>query len=261
MSQYEQDYCNLVCKVLLRGEERETRNGITKAIFPSSLTVSLADDIFPILQARKMFYKGVLGEFAAFIRGPKSLADFEKWGCNYWGPWADPDGSLRLDYGNAWLEHGQLERLIRTLKTNPYDRRLLVTGWRPENLHNLSLPCCHHTYQFYADTYGKLHMLWMQRSVDLMIGLPSDVILAAAWLIALAREVDLLPGTITFSLGDTHIYEEHLKAAELYVRRVNSVEFEPPTYHYTGRRFFDFEPDQLGVDYAHFGAIKMEVKP
>ena len=84
MQQFERDYAMMVDSVLYAGEERMTRNGITKSMFARTLVVNMFDGTFPLIQGRKMFYKGVLGEFAAMIRQPKCLADFEAWGCNYW---------------------------------------------------------------------------------------------------------------------------------------------------------------------------------
>jgi len=215
MQKYEQDYMKLINNVMLMGTAKQTRNGATKSLFGQQLKIDMTDGNFPLIQGRKMSYKGILGEFAAIIRGPKCLADFEKWGCNYWKLWADDNGDLEVDYGNAWHADGQYERLIDKLKNDPSDRRMIINGWRPERLDKLSLPCCHYSYQFCV-AEGKLSMVWLQRSVDMMIGLPSDFVLAATWLIVLANEVGLDPGEITMQLGDCHVYEEHWLGAPLY---------------------------------------------
>ena len=261
MSKYERAYSLLIANIMNEGEFRHTRNGTTRALFGTSLKVDLRQGYFPLLQCRKMFYKGVFGELAAFVRKPTHVDDFTRWGCNYWGPWADENGELRLDYGNAWFEGDQIDRLIHDLRYNQTSRRLIISSWRPENLDRLSLPCCHHMYQFYVDNQGCLHMLWMQRSVDVFIGLPSDVVLAAAMLIAIAKEADLDPGTITFSFGDTHIYGDHSQAVAEYLHATSYLKFSSqPTYTYTGTEFVEFEPDQLQIhSYEHGPAIKAQV--
>jgi len=253
MLDFEYEYAKLVRKILKVGKERDTRNAKTKAIFGEQLKIDeLRHGYFPILQGRKMFYKGVLGELAAMLRQPKHLDDFKVWGCNYWELWANADGSINVDYGNAWFDFNgfnQIEALKDKLKNNPTDRRMIINGWRPDNLGNLSLPCCHYSYQFYVDTDGYLDMIWIQRSVDTMIGLPSDIIFAAAWLVAIANEFGYKPGTITMQLGDCHLYESHWETAEDYLANVEDGCIERyPMYDLLvgpGCDFTKFEPTWL----------------
>lgn len=261
---YELAYMGLVRKILANGELRRGRNGTTLAIFGETLTIDLSTGEFPLLTGRQLFYRGVFGELAAMLRGPKTLKDFEEHGCNYWKQWARPDGSINVDYGNAWIDFNgfnQLEALVDGLKNNPHGRRHLVTGWRPDRLDDLSLPCCHYAYQWYVREDKYLDMMWHQRSVDTMIGLPSDVIFASAWNIMLANEVGLIPGKITFTLGDTHIYEEHIEQAKEYLTRLTC---ELPKYKleaYTQKAHTLFRPDDITiVDYTHMPAIKFELK-
>ena len=276
MLRYEYDYALLAQQVLQKGEIREGRNGRTKALFATSLVVDMTDSkFFPLLTGRKMFYKGVFGELAAMLRGPKHVKDFEKFGCNYWKDWANEDGSLRVDYGNSWIDYNgvnQLDNLIDTLRNNPHDRRMLITSWRPDRLKELSLPCCHHTYQWFVRDGKYLDMLWMQRSADTMIGIPSDVILAAAWNIMIANEVcgdkfpqGLQPGKITMSFGDTHIYEEHWEKAEQYIDKIYCGDNPmPPTYTLAvgkGCPAKIFYPTDIIINnYKHLEALKFELK-
>ena len=214
---FENTYVNLIESVIDKGAIRNGRNGKTLSLFGIQLSTSiLKDDKFPLLLARKIYYEGIFGELAAFFRGPKCVQDFKDHGCNYWDKWADEDGSLVLDYGNAWLD--QIPIIIEGIKVNPHGRRHLITGWKPENIKLLSLPCCHYAYQWYVTDDGYLDMIWIQRSVDLLIGLPSDIILAAVWNILMAHLTDYMPGKLTFQLGDVHIYEEHLIPAIQYIR-------------------------------------------
>lgn len=217
MQTFERDYLDLVLQILNEGEEREGRNGKTKALFGTTLTFDLQEG-FPLLTTRKMFYKGVLAEMAAFLRSPKMVQDFEAQGCNYWKQWQDDEhGNIRVDYGNKWIDfHGtnQLTNLIDGLRTKPHDRRHIISGWDPSNLSNLSLPCCHLLYQWYVREDKYLDMMWYQRSADTMIGIPADMILAGIMNILIAREVGLIPGRVKMVFGDTHIYEEHFNKAK-----------------------------------------------
>lgn len=272
MQLYEREYSRLVSRALAQ-PLRPCRNGYTRSFFPGYLTVHLGDGYIPLLQGRKLFYKGILGEFAAFIRGPKTLADFEQWGCNYWSKWANKDGSIELDYGNAWLS--QLPHLFESLQNNPTDRRMLITGWLPNRLAELSLPCCHYAYQFYVrvGSHGRkyLDMLWHQRSTDLMIGLPSDVLLAYCWLTALCSQFPQYEvGSIHMTLGDCHVYEEHESSALVYTSRVFSEcrksvmdQMPKPTAKLVaeGKAITEFDPrDLVLLNYIHLSKLDFEVK-
>jgi len=255
---FEAHYRNLVQHVLQHGETRHTRNGVTKAIFGAGITFDLSAGYIPVLTGRKMFYKGVLGELAAMLRQPKHINDFEKWGCNYWKDWADEDGSIRVDYGNKWYDfHGinQMEQLLDSLRYRPMDRRHIITGWDPSS-RDLSLPCCHLLYQFYVDNNDRVHMIWYQRSVDTMVGLPSDAIFASAMLLYIAAAADLKVGSVQLVLADTHIYKEHFDDAYTYLNRPMHT---PPKYEYTYTGLF--RPDDLRVyDYQHEPVIKFKLK-
>lgn len=225
-SQYESDYCRLIKDIIVHGEVKPGRNGNTISTFGKTLIVyDIARD-FPLLFGRKQYPMGVLGEFAAFIRGPKHIRDFEFFGCNYWKKWAKEDGSINVDYGNAWIDYNginQLSNTINNLIVDPYSRRHIIDGWRPDRIDTLDLPSCHFLYQWNVTFNKELEMIWYQRSVDTMIGLPSDVILAAIFNILMAQAACLKPGKITFMLGDCHIYEEHLPNAKLYLDRAREV--------------------------------------
>ena len=268
MQKFEQDYSKLVRAVLDVGVEIPGRNGNTLEAFGTSLKINMRDiKVFPLLQGRRMFPKGIIGEFAALLRRPSHVDDFTKWGCNYWDSWAAFDGSLDVDYGNAWVDFDgidQIAELKHLLATDPHSRRMIVTGWNPRNLADLSLPCCHMLYQF--NVQGKyLNMIWTQRSADLMIGVPSDVILAALWLIMLANEFGLKPGVITMNFGSTHIYEEHIDGARHYLDVLkDGVDWTPPKYKLNckpGKDFLTFEPDDIDLGlYISNAPIKFELK-
>lgn len=252
MKLFESEYTNLIEDILMYGERVKGRNGYVRKLFSRNLTIDMSDsNKFPLLNTRKIFYAGILGEFAAFVRGPKHISDFERWGCNYWKNWSKADGSIEVDYGNAWLADGQLDRLIDTLKSNPHDRRLIISGWRPSMLDQLDLPCCHLMYQWFVREEKYLDMMWYQRSVDTMIGLPSDIVLAAIFNILIANQVGLKPGKLSMILGDTHIYEEHIDGANEFISSANPFyDRSYPTYELAAPAGMDirmFEPSMIQI--------------
>ena len=224
-SSFNEAYEDLIVRILHQGDRRQSRNADTIGIFGQAISFNdLESGCMPIPRGRKYYAKGVIGEFAAFLKGPKNVEDFEKFGCNYWKQWADETGILNLDYGNAWRNFNgfdQMAALQKSLKDDPFSRRHLVTGWNPPNLENLSLPCCHFAYQFYVREWHGiryLDMKWDQRSVDTMLGLPADAIMASLWVVLLANELNYQPGRITMTFGDTHIYAAHEESARQYLR-------------------------------------------
>jgi len=137
---------------------------------------------------------------------------------------------------------------------------MLINGWRADRVikNELSLPCCHYAYQFFAKSNGELELLWHQRSADVMIGVPSDIVFAALWLTTLANHTGYKPGKITMVFGDTHIYEEHIKGAEEYCKRP---ELPLPDYENKCNDIYQFIPDDLILkNYEHLKPIKFKLK-
>lgn len=271
MQQFEIDYAHMVADVWHHGEKRGTRNQPTRSMFGKQLVIDCRMGEIALLQGRRIYYKGVFGELAAMLRKPKTVADFQKWGCNYWNKWGDENGNLVIDYGNAWHANGQIEKLKHKLEHNPADRRMIIDGWRPSMLESLSLPCCHYAYQFYVrglDT-GEyyLDMMWHQRSVDLMVGLPSDIVFAQAWLHAIANQFGFVPGRITMTLGDTHIYEGHADGVKAYLslfpQSMAEAAMDAPELIWHGKfgaDFCDFEPSWIEVkNYQYLDTIGFEL--
>lgn len=263
MSQYELSYKELIQKILDEGELRHTRNGNTISVFGQNISFNIQDG-FPLLTGRKIYYKGVFGELAAMLKQPKTIKDFEDQGCNYWKLWGNSDGTINIDYGNKWLDFNGINQhaeLIDKLKNNPTDRRMIITGWDPSNISNLNLPCCHYAYQWYVREGKYLDMIWHQRSTDVMIGLPSDVVFASAWNIMIANEVGLIPANIYMTIGDSHIYEEHITKAEEYL---NSSIHKLPNYKLNvdpGYNTIDFKSNDISIiNYNNSGKITFKLK-
>ena len=267
MTLFERNYIKLIKKIVEYGENKEGRNGVTRSLFGEMIDLGNVFTEFPILQGRKIYYKGVFGELAAMLNQPKHIDDFKNKGCNHWDKWSQEDGSINIDYGNLWYDFGgvdQIAELKEKLKNNPNDRRLIVTGWNPSNLEKLDLPCCHMMYQFHVSNGNTLNMVWTQRSVDTMIGLPSDAVFAAAWLIILANEVGLKPGNIKMSLGDVHIYQEHLANVPKYLSQTHDLSAFIPRWELVmdkRQAMEEFMPNMLQLtSYAHKSPIKFDLK-
>ena len=197
-------YAQLVKEVMAEGTVRQTRNGETVSVFGTSIKYDIANAGLPMISLRKMFTKGVVGEFKGFLQDVKTVQEFRDLGCPYWDLWGDEDGKLELDYP----PREQWEDLIEGIKTDPGSRRHMINVWNHSRIEKLSLPCCHFSYQFYVRD-GFIDMIWTQRSLDVACGLPSDLILAALYLSEIGRRTGLKPGTMRMNFGDTHIYKEH----------------------------------------------------
>jgi len=220
MSQYNDEYRKLVIKILTEGHLQDCRNG-EQLILPSySFTIDDMKNDHTLL-LRKMYKKGVLGEFLT-ITDPgilQNVSQFEANGCNYWSEWSGPNGELRLDYHDELVK--QLPGLIEGIKTDPNSRRHVISLWNHKNVSNdvLSLACCWWglTFSVIGNT---LHLTWTQRSGDQMVGIPSDVYLAYLFMEYIATHCDLEVGSCMFSLSNIHIYTEHIdKAYELIADR------------------------------------------
>lgn len=259
MKTFEHDYKDLIKRVLTDGEHNATRNAPTVSTFGEVLRITeLRRERFPLITARKMYPYGIVGEMAAFLHAPNHIDDFVSRGCNYWNNWADSDGNINIDYGNAWTNWNginQIKQVVDKLKTDPKDRRMIITGWDPGALDELSLPCCHLLYQFHVDKSGHLNMMWYQRSADVMVGVPSDIVLGALFIILMANAANLKPGTLTMVFGDTHIYDDHAKQAWHYLEAPCA---KPPWWS-CDADIFNFESNDFAINDYTYGP-KMEFK-
>lgn len=237
-NRYELDYIKLVNRVLVTGAHKQSRVGPTRSVFGETLTIdSLEEDLFPVLTTRKMFVKPVFAELAAFLKGATLLEEFKKFGCNYWdanaAAWPPNAGvppeamSVGRIYGAQWREWSaypeasvdQIARLVQGIDRNPSSRRHLLTTFNPAEINAGCLPPCHLLSQF--NVRGScVDLIVYMRSVDLCLGLPSDVVLYAALLILVCKATHYRPGKITFMLGDTHVYDNHRDAWDVQRQRV-----------------------------------------
>jgi thymidylate synthase len=267
-------YADLCKEVLNEGNRRFSRAGDTISKFGTHLKYEgLQLGLFPLLTTRRIYYKGVLGELAGFLEGTDSVERFEELGCKYWrnnaeawagdGPESEYLSTGRI-YGVQWrfwerpdgTRHDQIVELIRSIRNNPDGRRHLLTAWNPGELEDMCLPPCHIFAQFYTcDKHLDIHVY--MRSVDLALGLPSDFVLYAALLVLVAKETGYYPGTMHWSFGDSHIYQNH----EFDLRRQLTKEgLGAPTFSLDPETSLDgFMPEDLTInDYHPLGAIQYE---
>ena len=228
---FEKQLCNIIEDILENGIEKDTRNSITKSLFGQTIMLDLRDNKYPLGIGRKMYPKGVIGEFATLMNGDiTNIKQFEDNGCNYWKLWQDnEDGDITLNYGNVFRNSNwpnplgddgidQIMDLVDTLRSNPNDRRMILDQWCPSQLAKLSLPCCW-TQLCFNVINDELNLTWTQRSADVMLGVFSDCQLAAMYVYLFAKAAGLKPGRVQMVFTDCHIYSEHYDKAYTYLRQ------------------------------------------
>lgn len=254
---WEHQYLALVARILEDGDDRVDRTGVgTRAIFGQSLDINLKAG-FPAITTKKLAWKAVLSELLWFLEGTgdeRRLAEILHgtrdpakktiWTANaeadYWQPKAQFEGDLGRVYGVQWRrwwtgqhvatpdkdghiwhlpeEIDQIKELVNKLKTNPTDRRMIISAWNVGEISKMALPPCHLMAQFFVNERG-LSCLMTQRSVDTMLGLPFNIASYALLTHMLAQVCGLDVDRLIMSLGDVHIYKNHLEAAELQIQR------------------------------------------
>lgn len=237
MSDFERRYLTFVQDVVDFGEPRESRSGPTRSLFGERLLIGDMQNGFPILTTRKIYPRGIWGELAAFIAGATTLEQYTNLGCDYWhdnaANWSRNDSCPQAQwevgkvYGAQWRNFNgidQLAVLLNGLRKDPTSRRHLLTTYNPAELHLACLPPCHLLAQF--QVAGTLDCCVYMRSVDLCLGLPSDIVLYATLLHLIARATDLVPGRLVFQFGDAHVYENHV---DTFHRQLTRGMFPLPT--------------------------------
>ena len=269
---WEKAYLRLVREVALGGFMAESRAGATRSVPGAMLRIPL-DHGFPLLTTRKLFTKGIFGELAAFLQGARRLADFEKFGCNYWRDNAagspinkgldEKDWLVGKVYGAQWLDFNgmnQIEQLVKGIKQDPQGRRHIVTAWNPAELDQGVLPPCHVMFQMYVRE-GGLYCIVTMRSVDLCVGLPSDIALYALLTMLIAKDTGLSAKGLVFMLGDCHVYENHVALfnQEQYYRPIGA---SPELVLSIDASVFNFTPDMASIQhYDPQPAIKYIFNP
>ncbi len=221
-----QQYLNLLDRVLTEGIKKEDRTGTgTISVFGHQMRFNLQDG-FPLITTKKIHLKSVIHELLWFIKGSTNVKYLQKNDVRIWNEWADPDGELGRIYGYQWrswtAENGknidQLANVIKQLKENPNSRRHIVSAWNVGDLDKMNLPPCHILFQFYVAD-GKLSCQLYQRSADIFLGVPFNIASYALLVMMVAQETGYEPGDFIHTLGDAHIYLNHMEQVKLQLSR------------------------------------------
>jgi thymidylate synthase len=220
-------YLDLLEYVLEKGNERGDRTGTgTKSVFGWQMRFDLQEG-FPVLTTKKLHLRSVIHELLWFIQGNTNIKYLRENGVSIWDEWADAQGDLGPVYGQQWRrwktpEEGrvidQLADVIDAIRTNPESRRLIVSAWNPSDIPNMALPPCHCLFQFYVSD-GKLSCQLYQRSADIFLGVPFNIASYALLTHMMAHVSGLKVGDFVHSLGDAHLYLNHIDQARLQLGR------------------------------------------
>lgn len=267
-------YLELVQEVLDKGEQKGDRTGTgTISVFGIQKKYDLREG-FPMVTTKKVLFPAIIRELLWFLKGSTNINEDLTQHTPIWDAWADENGDLGPIYGYQWtswpkytlkdpstneyeVTHiNQIQNAIDTIKNNPNSRRIIVSAWNVSDLDNMKLPPCHAFFQFYV-VNGRLDLQLYQRSADIALGVPFNIASYAALLMMVAQECDLEPGIFTHTLGDAHIYNNHIEGLEKQLKR------EPhklPTLKIAKKPFWDltFEDFEL-QDYTHDKFIKFKV--
>lgn len=225
-------YLELLDLVLHRGVAKADRTGTgTRSIFGHQMRFDLSAG-FPLVTTKKLHLKSIIYELLWFLRGDTNIRYLKENGVNIWNEWADAHGELGPVYGRQWrswavphTENGpdgdaidQMAEVIDTLRKNPDSRRLVVSAWNVGELAKMALPPCHLLFQFYV-AEGRLSCQLYQRSADVFLGVPFNIASYALLTMMVAQAVSLQPGEFIHTLGDAHLYDNHLEQARLQLTR------------------------------------------
>ena len=215
-------YLDLLRDILEHGAAKNDRTGTgTKSVFGRQLRFSL-DDGFPLLTTKKLHFKSILHELLWFVRGETNVRSLQAAGVRIWNEWADADGELGKQW-RAWSDGkggtiDQLARAVDLIRRDPDSRRIVVSAWNVADLPAMHLAPCHALFQFHV-AGGRLSLQLYQRSADVFLGLPFNIASYAALLLMVAQATDLVPGDFVHTLGDAHLYRNHIPQAEEQLRR------------------------------------------
>lgn len=285
-------YLNIVEKIIKEGKKVDTRTGVSAytiagAIFEHDMSLG-----FPLLTTKKTPFKLVASELEFFINGMTDKKWLQDHNNHIWDEWAKPqlapyghdeeskkrmleERDLGPIYGFQWRHFNapyttydadytgqgidQLKKIIDTLKTNPRDRRMIVSAWNPQQFNEMALPPCHYSFQITVID-GKLNLLWNQRSVDTMLGLPFNIASYGLLLHLLAKESGLQEGKLVGFLADVHIYENHLEGAREQLTR-DPEKYSLPTIETENwKSIFDWSGDNTKIhNYQSYDRIPFQI--
>ncbi|AOG03016.1 thymidylate synthase (plasmid) [Bosea sp. RAC05] len=220
-------YAGLARRILETGDDRMDRTGVgTRAIFGAMMRFDLADG-FPLLTTKKIHTRSVIHELLWFLRGDTNIAYLKENGVTIWDEWADENLDLGPVYGRQWRAFqapdgrviDQMANAVDLLRRDPASRRIIVTAWNPADLDAMALSPCHCMIQFFTTSDDRVHLMLTQRSMDHGLGCPFNIASYALLLAMMAQSVGREPGEFIHSIGDAHIYSNHVDAIRTQLER------------------------------------------
>ncbi len=219
-------YLQLMRHVYEHGTFKEDRTGTgTKSVFGYQMRFDLEKG-FPVVTTKKLHLRSIIHELLWFLKGETNIGYLKKNGVRIWDEWADEYGELGPVYGHQWRSWpkpdggtiDQISQVVEAIRINPDSRRLIVTAWNPAEIDKMALPPCHAFFQFYVAD-GKLSCQLYQRSADIFLGVPFNIASYALLTMMMAQVTGLKAGEFIHTLGDAHLYSNHLEQAKLQLSR------------------------------------------
>jgi thymidylate synthase len=247
-----QQYLDLMHHVLENGSEKTDRTGTgTLSVFGYQMRFDLSQG-FPLITTKKLHLHSIIHELLWFLQGDTNIAYLRQNKVRIWDAWADEKGNLGPVYGAQWRSWGtsdgrqidQIQEMIEQIKSNPDSRRIIVNAWNVGEIENMALPPCHAFFQFYVSD-GRLSCQLYQRSADIFLGVPFNIASYALLVMMVAQVTDLIPGDFVHTLGDAHLYNNHLPQVRLQLTRstypLPVMVLNPEVDDLLAFRFEDFE--------------------
>lgn len=245
-------YIDLLNHILADGVSKSDRTGTgTRSVFGYQMRFNLEEG-FPLLTTKKLHLKSIIYELLWFLKGDTNARFLQENGVRIWNEWADPDGNLGHIYGYQWRSWpaadggfvDQITEAVETIKHNPDSRRIIVSAWNVGDLKNMNLPPCHALFQFYVAD-GRLSLQLYQRSADCFLGVPFNIASYALLLMMMAQVTGLKAGDFVHTLGDAHLYNDHIELARMQVarepRKLPKMTLNPEVTDIFGFRYEDFK--------------------
>lgn len=244
-------YLDLMQHVLDQGAQKHDRTGTgTLSVFGYQMRFDLQEG-FPMVTTKKLHLKSIIHELIWFLSGDTNIAYLKENGVRIWDEWADENGDLGPVYGSQWRSWpkpdgekiDQISQIIQMIKSNPDSRRIIVSAWNVAEIEQMALPPCHAFFQFYVAD-GKLSCQLYQRSADIFLGVPFNIASYALLTMMVAQVCGLQYGDFIHTLGDAHLYNNHIEQAQLQLsrepRKLPTMEINPDVQDIFDFKFEDF---------------------
>ncbi|MCE7869723.1 thymidylate synthase [bacterium CPR1] len=260
-----EQYLELLQKVLSEGVQKEDRTGTgTRSLFGYQMRFDLSQG-FPAVTTKKLHLKSIIYELLWFLQGATNVRYLQEHGVTIWDEWADPEGELGPVYGKQWRSwpgpdgrtHDQIATVVEEIKRNPDSRRLVVSAWNVGSLEDMALAPCHALFQFYV-ARGRLSCQLYQRSADVFLGVPFNIASYALLTMMVAQVTGLKPGDFVHTLGDAHLYLNHLEQAREQLSRKPFALPRMEVENHQDLEDFLYEDFTLH-DYQHHPAIRAPI--